>query len=101
MEKVKTVLFTQSSLPLVELWGGRLQLGAFQSALYLQNVQPGPFGYRGLQDSRRPLPNSPGGPGSVHFSGLSLSFHFGRDARMGRPEQPWRRLSRIVSTFLN
>jgi hypothetical protein len=34
-------------------------------------------------------------------AGFSLSFHFGRDARTGRPTQAWRCLSRIVDTVLN
>jgi len=84
MEEVKTVLFTESSLPLVQLWSRRLQLDAFQNTLHIQSVQP-----------------YPGGPRSVHLSGLSLSFHFGRDARTGRPIQAWRCLPQIVGAVLN
>jgi hypothetical protein len=84
MREVKTLFLTQSSLPLVQLWSGRLQLDAFQNTLHIQNVQPHP---RGLS--------------SVHLSGLSLSFHFGRDARTGRPIQAWQCLPRIVGTVLN
>jgi hypothetical protein len=84
MEELKTVLFTESSLSLVQLWSRRLQLDAFQNTLHMQNVQP-----------------YPGGPRSVRLSGLSLSFHFGRDARTQRPIQAWRCLPRIVGTVLN
>src|SRR5580693_1244464 len=49
MEQVKTTFFTQSSVPLVQLWGGRLQLGAFQSTLHIQNAQLGPLNYRDMQ----------------------------------------------------
>lgn len=101
MEKVKTVFFTQSSLPLVQLWGGRLRLGAFQSTLHVQNAQLGPISYRGLQDSRGSLQGFAGGPGSVQLSGLSLSFYFGDDTRRGRSIQPWQRLSRLVGNALN
>ncbi len=87
MEEVKTLILTQSSLPLVQLWGGRLQLDAFQSTLHMQNVLFGPL---------PPRQNYPGGPRSVQLSGLSLSFQFGRDARTGRPTQVWQRLARIV-----
>jgi hypothetical protein len=80
-DEVKTFILTQSSLPLVQLCGGRLQLDAFQSTLHIQNVQLGPR--------------------SVHLSGLSLSFHFGRDVWTGHPAQPWRRLTRIVGAILN
>jgi hypothetical protein len=77
MEEVKTLFFTQSSLPLVQLWSGRVQVDAFQNTLHIQN------------------------PHSVHLSGLSVSFHFGRDTRTERPTQTWRCLSRIVGTALN
>jgi hypothetical protein len=98
MEQVKTLLLTRSSLPLVQLWGGRLQLDAFQSTLHLQNAQLGPFGMRG---SRLLAQSYPGGLRSVHLSGLSLSFYFGRDARTGHPAQLWRRLTRTVVAALN
>jgi len=101
MEHVKILFFTQSSLPLVQLWGGRLQLGAFQSTLQIQNVQLGPLSYRGMQDLGRPLQSYPGVARSLRFSGLSLSFRFGRDARKGRPAQAWQRLSRIVGSVMN
>jgi hypothetical protein len=77
IEKVRTLLFTQSSLPLTQLWSGRLHLDAFQNTLHIQNQR------------------------SVHFSGLSVSFHFGQGARAEHPTQSWRSLSRIVRTALN
>ncbi len=101
MDEVRTLTLTQSSLPLVQLWGGRLQLNAFQSTLQMQNVQLGPLGYGGMQGFRPLRQSYPGGPLSVHLSGLSLSFHFGGDARTGRPPQVWRRLARIVGAVLN
>jgi len=101
MEGVRTFLFTQSGLPLVQLWGGRLQLDAFQSTLHMQNVQLGPLGYGVMQGFRPPRQSYPGGPYSVHLSGLSLSFHFGGDARTGRPPKVWRRLARIVGNVPN
>jgi hypothetical protein len=101
MDKVKTLTLTQSSLPLVQLWGGRLQLDAFQSTLHSQNVQLGPLGYGGIEGFRPSRQSYLGGPLSVNFSGLSLSFHFGRDSRTRRPTQAWRRLTRIVGTVLN
>jgi len=100
VEEVKTLFSTQSSLPLVQLWSGRLQLDAFQNSLHIQMLQLGPLGYGGMLDFRRPRLSYPGGPRSVHFSGLSLSFHFGQGARTGGPAQAWRRLSRIVGTVL-
>ncbi len=101
MDKVKTLTLTQSSLPLVQLWGGRLQLDAFQSTLHSQNVQLGPLGYGGMEGFHPSRQGYLGGPLSVHFSGLSLSFHLGRDSRARRPTQVWRRLTRIVGTVLN
>ena len=98
MDDVRTLILSQSSLPLVRLWGGRLQLDAFQSTLHLQNAQLGPFAMRG---SRLLAQSYPGGLRSVHLSGLSLSFYFGRDARTGHPAQLWRRLTRTVVAALN
>jgi hypothetical protein len=86
MKVVRTLFYTQSSFSLVQFWSGRVQLDAFQDALHFQNVQLVRSGYGGLR--------------SVHFSGLSLTFHFGRDARMAHPTQPWRSLSRIVGNSL-
>jgi hypothetical protein len=67
MDEVKTLILTQSSLPLVQFWGGRLQLAAFQSTLHIQNGQLGPAG-----NSRLAGQSYPDGLRSVHLSGLSL-----------------------------
>ena len=52
MDEVKTLTLTQSSLPLFQLWGERLQLDAFQSTLHSHNVQLGPSGYGGIEGFR-------------------------------------------------
>ncbi len=101
MDEVKTLTLTQSSLPLFQLWGGRLQLDVFQSTLHIQNVQLNPFDDGGMRGSRLPGQSYPGGPRSGRLSGLNLNFHFGRDARTGHSAQAWRRLSRILGTVLN
>jgi hypothetical protein len=101
MERVKNLLFTQVNLPLVQLWGGRLQLDAFQSTLHIQDVQLGLTGYGGTQGFRSARQSYYGGPNSVRFSGLRLSFHFGGDARAARPTEVLRRLTRIVGHLLN
>lgn len=98
-DDIKTLLFTQSSLPLVQLWRGRLQLDAFQNTLRIENVQLDPLGYGGALD-RHPRQTYPSGPRSVDLSGISLSFHFGRDVRTERSMQAWRRISRIVGNVL-
>jgi len=100
VEEVKTLFSTQSSLPLVQLWSGRLRLDAFQNSLHIQILQLGPLSHDGMLDFRRLGLSYPDGPRSVHFSGLSLSFHFGGGARTGGPAQAWRRLPRIVGTVL-
>ncbi len=97
MDEVKTVILTQSSLPLVQFWGGRLQLDAFQSTLRIQNGQLGLVGGGGMRNSLLSGQTFPGGPRSVHLTGLSLSFRFGRDARNGHPAQLWRRLTHILN----
>ena len=96
MREVNTLFLTQSLLPLVQLWGGRLRLDGFTSTLHMQNVQLGPSAAGGLQDFRPPRQSYPGGPRSVDLFGVSLSFHFGRDAQLGRPTQIWRCVARIV-----
>jgi hypothetical protein len=99
MVKVKSVMFTLSSLPLVQFWSGRFQLDAFQSTLHMENIQLGPSGYGGIVGFRA-RQSYLGGPVSVHFSGLGLSFHFGRDSRTSRPTHPWRRMKQFVGGAL-
>jgi hypothetical protein len=101
MDEVKTLILTLSSVPLGQLWGGRLQLNAFQSTLHLQNVQLGSFGNGGMRGSNLSRQNYPVERGSLHLTGLSLSFQFGRDAQRGHSAQLWRRLTGIVGAVLN
>ena len=95
VREVNTLFLTRSTLPLVQLWGGRLRLDGFRSRVHMQNVQLGPSGGGGLLDFRPPRQWYPGGPRSIGLYGVSLSFHFGRDAQIGRPTQIWQRLARI------
>jgi hypothetical protein len=92
--KVKTLFYTQSSLPLVQLWSGHLELDAFQNAVHMQNVLLGALAYGGIEGFRSSRLGYPGGPSSVHYSGLSMTFHFSRNARIGRPIQTWWHLLR-------
>jgi hypothetical protein len=101
MERVKNLLFTQVNLPLVQLWSGRLQLDAFQRTFRIQDVQLGLPGYSNTQDFPSARQSYYGGPNSVRFSGLSLSFHFGGDARAAHPAVGLRRLTRVVGNVLN
>jgi hypothetical protein len=101
VEGVRTLFFTRSSLQLVQLWSGRLRLDGFTGTLHMQNVQLGPSASGGLQDFRPPRQSYPGGPRSVDLYGVSLSFHFGHNARTGRPPPVWRCLSRIVGSARN
>jgi hypothetical protein len=101
MNEVRTVILTQSSLPLVQFWGGRLQLDAFQSTLHIQSGQLGVAGTGPIRASLLSGQTYPGGLRSVHLSGLSLSFRFGRDAGTGHPAQLWRRLTHMVAAVLN
>jgi len=100
VEEVKTLFITRSSLPLVQLWSGRLRLEGFATTLNMQNVELGPSGGGGLLDFRPPRIDYPRGPHSVDLYGVSMSFHFGRQARMGRQVETWRSLSRIVGSAL-
>jgi hypothetical protein len=101
MDEVRTVILTQSSLPLVQFWGGRLQLDAFQGTLHIQNGQLGLAGVGAMRNALLSGQTYPGGPRSVHLSGLSLSFRFGRDARTEHPAHLWRRLTHMVDAVLN
>ena len=96
MREVKTLFLTQSMLPLLQLWGGRLRLDGFTSTLQMQNVQLGPSAAGGLLDFRPSRQGYLGGPRSIGLYGVSVSFHFGRDAQVGRPAQIWQCLARIV-----
>jgi hypothetical protein len=100
MVKVKSLMFTLSSLPLVQFWSGRFQLDAFQSAFRMENMKLGPSGYGGMEGFRASRQSYLGGPLSVRFTGLSLSFHFGRDSRTRRPTQAWRRMKQFVGGVL-
>ena len=100
IRKVKTLILTQSSLPLVQLWDGKVQLDAFQSTLRIQNVQFGALGYAAMSHTSLSQQNFPSAPRSVHLSGLSLTFHFGSVGRTQRPTQAWRSVPRIVAALL-
>ena len=99
--KVKTLILTQVSVPLVEVWNGKLELGAFQSTLRTQNVQLGALGYAAMRDFPLPQQNFPGGLRAIHLTGLSLNFHFGWVEGTRRPTQAWRYVPRIVAALLN
>jgi hypothetical protein len=101
MREVRTLFLTQSRLPLVQLWGGRLRLDGFKSAVNMQNVQLGPSAGGGLLDYRPERQGYPGGPRSFGLCGVNLSFHFGRDSRTRPPTQVVRRMTRFVGAVLN
>jgi hypothetical protein len=96
MRKVKTLFVTRSSLPLLNLWSGRLRFDGFSSTSNTQNVQLGPSAAGGLEDFR-PRPQTWSIESrSIDRYGVSLSFHFGRGAQIGRPAQAWHSLARII-----
>ncbi len=101
MYEVKTLLFTESSVPLARLWSGRLQLNGFQNTIFIQNLQLDPLGYGGALDLRPPRRIYPGGPRSVELVGVSVSFHFGREARAEHSTQAWRCVTRIFSNIFH
>jgi len=99
IDEVKTSVLTQSSLTLVQLWSGRLQLGAFKSTLHIQNMQLA--GNGSIQNSRLLRQLSPAAPPSASLSGLSLSFYFGRNARTEHPVWLWQPLTQLARSVLN
>ena len=101
VNNVKTLILKQSSIPLIQLLSGRLQLNAFQSSFQIQSTPLNPFDNCGNQRPflrRQPYPRS---LCPVDVFGISLSFHFGRDARIEHPVQGWRRLIRVAGTALH
>jgi hypothetical protein len=100
MVKEKSSAFTLSSLPLVQFCSGRFQLDAFQSTLRMEKIQLGPSLYGGMDGFRALRQSHRGGPLSVHFTGLSLSFHLGRDSRTTRPTHAWRRMRQFIGGVL-
>jgi hypothetical protein len=96
LREVKTLFLKQSSLLLVQFWGGRLRLDGFTSRLDMQNVQLGPSASGDLLEFRPRRVGDPGGPRSIGLFGVNLSFHFGQDAPIGHSTQIWRYLARIA-----
>ena len=101
MNEVKTLTLTRSSLPLVQLCRGRLQLDAFHSTLHIRDALLNPFDNGGMRGSHLPGTAYLGVPPSINLNGLNLGFHFGRNAQTGDPALSWRRLLRILGTVLN
>jgi hypothetical protein len=98
---VKSLIFASSSLPLVQLFGGKVELDAFQSTSRIPYAQLGPVGNAGARDFHLPQQGYPGESRSLHLSGISLNFRFGGNWRSGSPLQTWRYLPRILSAVLN
>jgi hypothetical protein len=90
MREVDTMFLTQASLPLVQLWGGRLRFDGFASSLNIQNMEFGSLAARAWRQ------NYPGVPHSLNLFGISLTFHFGKNAQIGCPTQIWRRVAQII-----
>jgi hypothetical protein len=100
-ETITTLYFTRTTLPLLQLWSGRLRLDGVIGTLNMQNVQLGPSASGGLWDFRPPRQSYPGGPRTLDLYGVSVSYHFGRAARTGSPPHVWRCLSRFVGSVLD
>src|SRR5256884_3933837 len=71
MNEVKTLSLTWSSLPLVQLCRGRLQLDVFQSTLHIRDALLNPFDNGGMRGSHPPGRGYLGVPPSVNLSGLN------------------------------
>jgi hypothetical protein len=91
--ELRNLSLTQSSPPRLQFWEGRLP---HDGPLHVQHVQLGPLPAGGLQDFVPPRHPHPGVPFSVGLYGVSLSYHFGRNAHIGQTTQIWRYLGRVV-----
>lgn len=96
IHRVQTLFLTRSSLPLFQLWGGRLLVDGFTTRLHMPNVQLGPPAVGGLQNLYSPRQGYPGGP---RFYGLSLKFPVGRDTEIRRPTRTSRCFARFVTAL--
>lgn len=92
VEEFRTPYLTESRIVVVQFWRERLQLDGFESSIHTQNPLLGLPGSGGL------LPRTSDQAGvanSADLDGISLVFHFGRDARTTRQPQLWRHLTWI------
>jgi len=101
MNEVKTLTLTWSTLPLVQLCRGRLQLDAFQSTLHIRDALLNPLDNGGMRGPHLQGYSYLGVPPSINLSGLNLGFYFGRNASTEDPARSWRRLPRILGAVLN
>jgi hypothetical protein len=99
-EEVKTLFFTRSTVPLAQLWSGRLRFDGFMDTLNMQNVELGPSAASAFRDFRLPRVSYPYAPRSIDLYGVSVRFHVGRNIGIERPPQGRRYLSRIVGDLL-
>ncbi len=82
VDVMKTPFVRQARVSIVQLWGGRLQLGGFASTHHMENVLLGLSGSAGLLGFRI---SHPGGvPRADKSYGLSLTFRLGDDAHTDR-----------------
>jgi hypothetical protein len=86
VESNKTMFVSQSLLPLVQFWSGRLQLGASISTLHMENFIVS-LGHLGSSHS-------------VDHYGVRLAFQFGRGAQTRGTTQAWRRMTQLVGAIL-
>jgi len=95
IREIRSLSLTQSGPPSLQFWGRRLR---YDGTLRIQNVQLGPLPTGSPQNPVPSRQTFPGGPFSVAPNGVSLSYHFGRNAHMGRAIQIWRHLGRVGAT---
>jgi|GEM_PF-1329817 len=101
VDVVKTPFVRQARVGVVQLWGGRLQLGGFASTSQMENVLLGFAGSGGLPGSRVFTQGLAGAgvPRASRSYGLSLTFHLGGDAHADRRVEGCRSLAWIVGHF--
>lgn len=95
VDVVKTPFVRHTRVGIVQLWGGRLQLGGFASTHHMENVLLGLSGSAGLLGFPIPHPGV-GMPRANMSYGLSLTFRLGGDAHTDRRVEGWRCLAGIV-----
>ncbi|HEV2615565.1 MAG TPA: hypothetical protein VGU63_03025 [Candidatus Acidoferrales bacterium] len=95
MNEVKTLFMTQSRLPLVYLWGGRLQIEGSTTTLNMANIEMGPSGGAGLRDFHPVRQKYLCDPHSVDLYAVGVSFHLRRIPQAARPAPVWHVLGQM------
>lgn len=90
-----TVFVSQSRVPLMHLWGGRLQIAGFTSTVKMENVLLGPASQGALQSLRLTQQARFSAARSIDLYGVSVGFRFTPPAEKAGRAAIWSLLASI------